>query len=221
MNKQKTRNHHCPTHTQLELLCLESGLAEDDQKRSQMHLQQCMSCRNVVEELDSFYSTLLQEVFKPVSNQVLDFAKEIGRDDVEYGYILCEPIPERNNGRGFAFRTNVLFFANGEPGKGKLAQFNKRKIPHDCIALRAMTDPEYKTLLLFLVAPSDSHFDDWVLNIPGTAENVKFSPIGVSKIPLSSVKTFDDKVIFLKTGVDSEPDWLDSRLQRIKEATRF
>lgn len=221
MNKQKTRNHHCPTHTQLELLCLESGLAEDDQKRSQMHLQQCMSCRNVVEELDGFYSTLLQEVFKPVSNQVLDFAKEIGRDDVEYGYILCEPIPERNNGRGFAFRTNVLFSANGEPGKGKLAQFNKRKIPHDCIALRAMTDPEYKTLLLFLVAPSDPHFDEWVLNIPGTAENIKFSPVGVSQVPLSSVKTFDDKVIFLKTGVDSEPDRLESRMQRIKEATLF
>ena len=221
MKTKSQRHHHCPSDTQFELLCLEVGLEEDERKLLQIHLQQCRTCRRQLETLDGFYSAFLNEVAKPISNQALDLAKEVGSKDVEYGLILCEPLPDLSNGHGFAYRAKVLFVANGVHGHRKLAQFDGKSIPKKSFAMRVMTDPDCKELLVFLLSSEGIKYEDWMITIPGMVDEKPLSRTGATSIPLADIRKFQDKVIFLKANADIAADVPEARFDRIKFSFSF
>ncbi len=208
---RSTRN--CPSSRQLELLCLEEGLTEEDRKRSQMHLQQCGDCRQTSKELDAFYSILTQEMRRTVNNSSFDFAKKISSGKVRSGHLICEPLPQMNNGHGQAYRAKLNMDAHQESDDENLMAVHFRSLKKHSLVIRFMTDPASSKLILALWSMETDDFHDWVLHIPGIAESVRFNCAGLAKIPLVNVEKLDDKVIYL--GFDIVPSANESRLQKI------
>ncbi len=214
MSNVNGKNRICPSELQLELLCLEEGLSDDEKKRTQMHLQQCEQCREKGRYLEAFYGILNLEISKSISNQVLDFAKSLSTG-IKYGMLICEPIPENKNGHGQAFLAKLVFVANGKDGGKKLSDYDLSSIPKYDIALRIMTDHSCNGSLLCIWNRNDKDFHDWKLHIPGMVEDVQFNTIGVARVSEVNIEKLDNKVIFF--DISLEPDKETTRFQRIKD----
>ena len=147
-NTSKT-SKHCPSAIDLEYLFLEEGLNEESRKRIQLHLQQCSSCRETLEKIESYYKLLIHELSRPVSNKVIDFSKKLSNHpEIRYGLIICEPA-DLNKSEPGTYKTKVLFQANGVPGKTSLKDFDLLSLPKDQIAIRIMTILEKIHVLFF------------------------------------------------------------------------
>lgn len=206
-----TRN--CPGSMQLELLCLEEGLNDEDRKRSQMHLQQCGDCRQTSKELDTFYAILTQEMRRTINNSSFDFTKRISSDKVQSGHLICEPLPQMNNGHGQAFRTKLNIDVPRETDDEKIDAVSFRSLKKHSLVIRFMTDSVSSKLILALWSLDTDDFHGWVLHIPGVSESVRFNSAGLAKIPQVNLERLDDKVIYL--GFDMVPSPNESRLQKI------
>ncbi len=212
MTNLSRNNRNCPSSTQLELLCLEEGLTEEDRKRSQMHLQQCGDCRQTSKDLDTFYAILTQEMRRTVNNSSFDFAKKISSDKVKSGHLICEPLPQMNNGHGQAYRTKLNIDVRRE-SDDEIIAINFRSLKKHSLIIRFMTDPAASKLILALWSIDTDDFHDWVLHIPGIFESVRFNCAGLAKIPNVSLEKLDDKVVYL--GFDIIPNPNENRLQKI------
>jgi hypothetical protein len=216
MSKSIKPKSLCPSQRQLELLCLDVGLNEEDRKRAQMHLQQCESCSEKVKEFDYFYSLLIQEITKPVTNKVLDFVKSLSRSEVMYGLISCEPLPESNNGKGHAYKARLIFSVNGDGGEKRLADVNIKDLNKLDINIRWMTDPQHDSTLLYLLTQVAEDYKDWKLHLPGVSEQVRFNSAGAAIIPNINLAKLDNKILYFDSeSIESEEE---NRLVRLAKA---
>ena len=197
MSNLKSQKRNCPSELYLEYLCLDRGLGED-KKRTQIHLQQCNQCREVVDELDTFYSIFLQEISKPVTNKTLDFAKKLAASHVKYGLLICKPVPEKNSDRGHAYQSKILFSANGESGKKKLADYDLYSISSADIAIRIITDSAGDNASIHLWNKTATEFDNWVLSIPGFSDEIHFNKAGSATIPFINIEKLRNKRLFFQ-----------------------
>ncbi|OGC06795.1 hypothetical protein A2V82_08560 [candidate division KSB1 bacterium RBG_16_48_16] len=216
MSKSIKQKGLCPNQKQLEMLCLDVGLNEEERKRTQMHLQQCESCSAKVKDFDSFYSVLIQEITRPVTNKVLDFAKTLSRSDVIYGLIACEPLPEGNNGKGHAYKARLIFSANGYGGEKKLADFSIKDLNKLEINIRWMTDSQYDSTLLYLLTQGTEDYKDWKLHIPGVSEQVRFNSAGAAVIPNINLTKLDNKILYFDSEANESEE--ENRLVRLAKA---
>lgn len=188
-------------------------MTEDNKKRSQMHLQQCANCREESNELDSFYGVLVHEMRRSVSPTTFSFIKKLSSAKVKSGLVVCEPLPQMNNGHGQAYRTKLhLDASSGEEGENGRS-FNVHSVPKHTFFIRLMTDLAQHKIVLALWSLDSENFRDWILYIPGISENVRFNSAGLAKIPAVSIEKFDDKVIYIRFEQVIDPN--ESRLQKI------
>ena len=189
----------CPYDNLTESLCLDVHLSEADKRKAQIHLQQCDECREKFEELEGIYSQLNEQVCTPVSNKVLDLAKQIRNKNTRYGLVVCEPV-NKTVGTSKSYKTKVLFSANGTGTnhKKKLSDFDLNALPQDSIAIRAMTDGSCNTLLLYLWSSNPSSFEGLELKISEKSRPVVFDHAGVSHLPLTDIEDLGDKVIYFE-----------------------
>ncbi|MBN1997468.1 hypothetical protein JW935_07955 [candidate division KSB1 bacterium] len=214
MSKPKISTDNCFSPLYLELLCLDTPPSKKISDTIP-HVDECTDCNKKHEEISNFYGILLREIQKPISNQVLDFAKKLGASDIKYGFVLCEPMPHLNSNSGKAFRTKLLFTENGKAGSNTLSKIDLKKIPNRYIALRAMTDPKVNNLLLFLWSPDNDNFIDWTLQMPGT-QKIKFNAAGASKIADLKINWLDNKLVYFK---GNDVPWIDkTRFQTINDS---
>jgi hypothetical protein len=218
MTNQNSRKQHCPDKLHLELLCLDNGLDKELRKRSQIHLQQCSKCRERLKELDEIYKTITREIRKPVSNKLLDFVKGKSSSKVKYGLLDFAPSPKKNSDRGKAFKTKLLFSANGDHGKKMLADFDMSIFDKRHLAVRVMTDPACKKVLAFLHSDREANFSSYVMELPGAAENINFNTSGVAVIPVNTLEKLDDKLVYLNSETYPSSVTGKDRFQRIKDA---
>lgn len=199
MKKNQPNLQGCPYDNLTESLCLDMNLSDADKRKAQIHLQQCEECREKFDELEGIYSQLNEEVTKPVSNKVLDLAKQVKPQDTRYGLVVCEPTKAKTT-KTKSFKSRVLFTANGAGvnHKKKLADFDLDKLPKDNIAIRAMTDKSCNQLLLYLWSANNSSFEGWEIKVSDKSQRVIFDQAGVSQMPLMKIEDLGDKVIYLK-----------------------
>lgn len=208
----------CLFNGQIELLCLDAELSDEERKRTRLHLLQCDFCRKRFEELDLLYKKIEIEVTKPLSNKVLDLAKDICSNNTTYGLVLCEPLTRKNGKTAKPYRTRVVFTANGSKEKAlqKLVDFDFSTVSEDSIAIRAMTDKECNYLLLFLWSNKNRNFGGWELDIPGESKKATFNPAGMSQIPLCNIEDLGEKVIYFEEKQNELAS--ENRYKRIIEA---
>jgi hypothetical protein len=216
MKTNKSTIDHYFSAVHLELLCLDET---DHETNITSHVKECFGCHETMDEMEKFYSIFTDEIRKPISNKVLEFAKQINSEQIIYSLILCEPVPFSDGVHGKAYQTKIIFTGNGELGKNKLTGYEINKIPAHDVAVRVMTDPVADKLLLFLWSPNNIDFFDWTLFIPSQAEKIRFNSAGAGKINGSDIDTLNDKVIYLRSSLTQ---WMDqNRFQSISEAIFF
>jgi hypothetical protein len=199
MKKNQPTLQGCPYDNLTESLCLDINLSDAEKRKAQIHLQQCEECREKFQELEGIYSQLNEEVSKPVSNKVLDLAKQIKSENTRYGLVVCEP-EQKKNAKAQSFRSTVLFTANGTGAnhKKKLSDFDLTKLPKDNIAIRAMTDASCNQILLYLWSSNNSSFEGWELKLSDKSQRAVFNQAGVSHMPMMKIEELGDKVIYFK-----------------------
>ena len=220
MNGYNRRKPLCPTDEQFELLSLDSCTIEEDKKRAQIHLQQCKGCRERFQEFDGFYSFFLQELSKPITNSALDFAKEIGFKGVKYGLFECEPVPDKTNGHGFAYRTNLRFIANGTLNAKKLTDFSQETKLSQNLTIRFMTDPACEKTILFMHSKDYYGFNNYQLTIPGIVENAQLSNTGTTKIQSIDINKLNGQIVYLSKD-DTNSANHEKRVAKIRNAIQF
>jgi hypothetical protein len=197
MSKENKLLSQCPPKRELELFSLETGLSRAEKLCVQRHLLQCNRCRRGYRALDRFYSLLVSEMRKPVTNLTLDTAKSFAPKPVRYGLLLCTPIPDRNSRSAKAYRTQLVFSANGEPGRRKLRDFDLIRIPQDCLAIRLYTDPSYNEMSIFLWQHDLGDASPFKLRWSATRKALSFNQIGRSTMALSNFSSLDNRLIYL------------------------
>jgi hypothetical protein len=215
MEYQNNHDTKCPESLYLELLVLDIGLKKEDRKRLQLHLQQCNKCRKTSKNIDSFYNNLLQELKKPVSNKTIAFCHNVS-DNLEYGLIICDPIPEKSNGHGKPYLANLFFYDKGEKGKKNLLEYDMSCISKNQIALRIIADHDSKIVSLYLFKFDNYPYDDYILFLPGTNASIKFNSVGAAKLPFFNVEKLHQKSIFF--DIDHIRSLKESRFSRLKKA---
>jgi len=196
---EMTFKGNCKHSSLVELLYLDQIQNVDVKKRVQLHLQQCLECQRLFSELELQYRYIEKEVDKPVANKALDLAKRIGKKDTKYGLVVCDPVESTGSfKKATPYKTRVLFTANGVKSDmpKTFSDFKFGSLPHDSIAIRAMTDKSCNQLLLYLWSPQNENFDGWELKISGENGKATFSQSGVSQIPLIDIEDLNDKVIY-------------------------
>ena len=186
----------------------------DDHERIQVE-----HYRNIIRDLKKYYGLLCEELNKPVSNKVIDFAKRTGSSKAKYGLILCKPVPEENNRYGSAYLAELVFIANGVRGKKRLDDFDLDSVPAHHIAVRAMTDPGCENTILFLHSSAADDYLNWILNLPGTVEEICFSSAGFTKIPVSEIEKLDGRLFYF--GMSSDRPTSKSYIERIRNAIQL
>lgn len=199
MKKNQENLQGCPYDNLTESLCLDVNLSDSEKRKAQIHLQQCNECREKFQELEGVYSQINEQVRKPVSNKVLDLAKQIRAKDTRYGLVVCEPIKTKKE-KAQSFKTKVLFSANGTGTnhQKKLVDFDLEALPKDSIAIRAMTDTSCNKLLLYLWSSNRSSFDGLELKVSDKSQRIVFDHAGVSDMPLMQIEDLGDKVIYFE-----------------------
>jgi hypothetical protein len=216
MIQQKYNLDKCFSAIHFELLCLDDHAAG---AATPYPVSQGLANQDDLGDYDAFYTILVDEIRKPISNKVLEFAKHVNPEEIQYGLVMCEPISYMNGDQDIAYQTNLIFSGNGELGKNKLNGFNSLKIPPQHIVIRVMTDPTVDNLLLFLWSPEKIDFFNWTLFIPSTAEKIQFNPAGAGKISHLAINDLNDKLIYFRAG---KKIWIDyNRFQTINEAVFF
>ena len=199
MSTKKSLEDRCPSEDNLELLCLDVNLEASQRTKTQLHLQQCARCRRKFEKIEAFYQNLSLESSKPVSHHVLDLAKAKSKHSVKIGLLICEPLDEAQEKVDKAFRTKLVFSANGVPGgKRLLSEFDYEALPPKAIALRVMTDPVQHKVLIYLWSKEHVDFEDWSLSIPGISEKVNFNSAGSSHLALKNFDHLDGQTIYFQ-----------------------
>lgn len=184
-------------HSELtELLCLGIPMEPDEREKAYAHLRECTDCQKQFSEYQYLYASIDQVVERPVSNKVLDLAKNLKAKDTVYGLVVCEPLEKDNKGNR-PFKTQVVFTANGKPNPKNLTlgDFDFGSLSEDSIAIRAMTDKKTNNLLLYLWSPASDNFDGWEIDIP-QAGKTTFNPSGMSKIPLCDIEELGNKIVY-------------------------
>ncbi|MBN1480238.1 hypothetical protein EH223_19960 [candidate division KSB1 bacterium] len=200
MKKNETTVQGCPYDAQTESLCLDINLSESEKRRAQIHLQQCSHCRKKFQELEGLYHCINNEMQKPITNKVLDLAKEIRSKDTKYGLVVCNPIKKGKGKETFAFKTKVLFTANGTGAirNKKLADFDLNSLPQETVAIRAMTDKSCDKMLLYLWRAGGETFEGWELKVGDNTYRATIKEGGTSFIPFMEIEDLGDKVIYFK-----------------------
>lgn len=190
----------CLYDNQTESLCLDFNLSESEKKRVQIHLQQCPHCRKKFQELQALYDLINNEMQKPITNKTLDLAKQIRSKDTKYGLIICNPIKSKKAGKTRAFKTKVLFTANGTGMKKnkKLVDFDLKSLPKETVAIRAMTDKSCDKTLLYLWHAEGESFEGWELKLANKTHRAIIGQAGTSSIPFVEIEELGDKVIYFK-----------------------
>jgi hypothetical protein len=219
MNNFNRRKPQCPTDDQFERLSFDSLTLEGNKKRVQIHLQQCNACRKRFQEYDGFYSFFMQEISKPISNSVLDLAKKIGHDDVIYGLFACEPLPDKTNGHGFAYRTHLSFVANGFPNPQRLVDFNEAEKSAK-LTIRFMTDPSCQKILLFVKSIDFYSFKNFRLSIPGIIDNAQLSASGATKMEIIDIKKMTEEIIYLQKD-DTNSNAFEKGVEKVRNSIRI
>jgi hypothetical protein len=201
MSKENKPLSHCPSRSDLELYSLETGLSRAEKQRVGRHLAQCASCRRSFRALDRFYEFLVAEMKKPLTNTALEMTKSYAPKSVRYGLLICRPIPEKNRRLAKAYHTQLVFSANGEPGRRKLCDFNLDKLPADCLAVRLFTDPVFNEMSLYLWQHGADRQGSCKLRWSDTRQALHFSPIGSSKMALADFKSLDGRLFYLSNSV--------------------
>lgn len=187
----------CPNQRQLERFCLDYKPSDLQYgKMIEKHLSVCPKCRARYQEFSTFYNVLSREIRKPVSNTLFDFSKTLAPDDVKYGLLLCQPVPEKNSRFGKAYRTTLLFSANGRSDGSRLADHNLQHLPPNCCAIRLYSDPKCNSIMLFLWSPETENYEGWQIYIPECARN-KLNSSGGVKLSMKNLRQLDNKVIYL------------------------
>ncbi len=210
------RQKLCPTDQRFELLSLESDLINGDKKRTQIHLQQCEECRDRFQDLDGFYAFFVQEINKPITNSALDFAKNISMNDVKYGLLIGDPVPEMTNGHGFAYRTKLQFIGNGTYNPNKLASFKDKLAPQQ-LSIRFMTDPHCNATMIFVHTMEHASLKGWAVKLPGSAEAVLNQP-GAGKVQSLDLKKLDNQIVYLRKTDGLIPENNEKRIEKIEHA---
>ncbi|HPI71857.1 MAG TPA: hypothetical protein PK843_05275 [bacterium] len=209
MSKENNRLPSCPSRRELELFCLQTGLSRAEKLRVQRHLAQCGKCRRTCRFLDRCNNLLCMEMQRPVANTALDLAKSLAPKQVRYGLLICTPSPDHNQGAAKAYRTQLVFSANGEAGRNKLRDFDLKKIPQGSLALRLYTDPKDEKLLLFLWEPGPRESRPDRLRWSGRRASVSFNRIGAGGMDLSDFSHLDNQLVYFSKSINKK-----SRLRR-------
>ncbi len=201
MSKENKPLSRCPSRSDLELYSLETGLSRAEKLRVSRHLAQCVSCRRIFRGLDRFYELLVAEMKKPLTNSALDMTKSFAPKSVRYGLLICTPFPEKNRRFAKAYRTQLVFSANGEPGRRRLRDFDLSKLPADCLALRLLTEPDFNEMSLYLWQRNSGADHSCQLLWSDTRQALNFTFVGSSKMALTDFKSLDDRLFYImKSG---------------------
>jgi hypothetical protein len=187
----------CPSRQELELFCLKANLSRNERLRVQRHVATCPACRRSYRALDRFYDFLNREIQKPVDSSVLDMAKEIAPHSVRFGLIICTPAPELDIKATKAYRTQLVFSANGDAGRRRLDDYNLKKIAGNQVALRVFTDPVYKEMSVYVWRHSGTEDQRLCLRWSGKAKTLLLSPNGSSSMALTDLAELDNRVFYL------------------------
>jgi len=200
MLKENKLLSHCPTKRELELFTLGAGLSRAEKFRVQKHLSGCRCCLRFQRNLDRFYTLLAAELQKPVTNPALDLAKSLAPKKVCYGLLLCSPVRVKHRPREKAYRTHLVFSANGGAGLTRLRDFDLLKIPKEYLAIRLYSDPSFKEMSLFLWQHEVTDLSICQLRWSDAGNTVSFSPTGRSRMTLTDFKTLDNRLIYFSTA---------------------
>jgi hypothetical protein len=181
----------------LELYRLKANLSRSERMRVQRHVATCASCRRSYRALDRFYDLLYREIQNPVASSVLDMAKGMAPHSVRFGLLICTPAPELDIKSAKAYRTQLVFSANGDAGRRQLDDFNLKKIARDQVALRIFTDPQYQEMSVYLWCHSDAQNQRLCLRWSGKAKTLLLEPNGASSMALTDIAKLDNRVFYL------------------------
>lgn len=204
MSKENKALSSCLSRRELELFCLQTGLSQAEKLRVQRHLLRCGKCRRTCRVLDRCNDLLCMEMQRPVTNTALDLAKSLAPKQVRYGLLICTPSPDDNQRAAKAYRTRLVFSANGEAGLNKLRDFDLKKIPQGSLALRLYTDPKDQALLLYLweSEPLESRPDR--LRWSGRRASISFNQIGAGCMALSDFSHLDNQLVFFSKAINKK-----------------
>ncbi|NLP12302.1 hypothetical protein GX408_18025 [bacterium] len=204
MSKENKALPPCPSRRELELFCLQTGLSRAEELRVQRHLAQCGKCRRTCRVLDRCNDLLCKEMQRPVANTALDLAKSLAPKRVRYGLLICTPSPDHNQRAAKAYRTRLVFSANGEAGRCKLRDFDLKKIPQGSLALRLFTDPKDQELLLFLWEPEPSESKPDRLRWSGRRAFISFNQIGAGCMAPADFALLDNQLVFFSKAINKK-----------------
>jgi len=204
MSKENKALSPCPSRRELELFCLQTGLSRAEKLRVQRHLVQCGKCRRTRRILDRCNDLLCLEMQRPVTNTALDLAKSLAPKQVRYGLLICTPSPDEDQRSAKAYRTRLVFSANGEAGRSKLRDFDLKKIPQGSLALRMYTDPMEQELLLFLWEPEPREGRPDRLRWSGRRASISFNQIGAGCMALSDFSHLDNQLVFFSKAINKK-----------------
>jgi hypothetical protein len=187
----------CPSKLDLELYRLDSRLSSSERLRLQRHLATCSGCRRTLRALNRFYTLLSRERRQPVANAVLDMAKALAPHSVRFGLLIGTPAPELDQKYGKAYRTHLVFSANGDAGRRRLDDYNLHNIARNQIALRVFTDPPYQEMAVYLWRHSDDDAQRLCLRWSGRMKTLLLSPNGASAMALTDLSKLDNQVFYL------------------------
>jgi hypothetical protein len=187
----------CPSKRELELYRLDSSLSRSERLRVQRHLPTCSSCRRTFSALDRFYDLLFREIQNPVASSALDMAKAMAPHSVRFGLLICTPAPELDIKSAKAYRTQLVFSANGDAGRRRLDDYNLKKIAQDQVALRIFTDPSYQEMSVYLWRHSTTEAQRLCLRWSGKAKTLLLNPNGASTMALTDLTKLDNRVFYL------------------------
>jgi len=197
MSKENKALVPCPSKRELELFCLETGLSRAERLRVQRHLAQCGYCRRIFRNLDRFYSLLAQEMQKPITNLAIDFAKTFAPKPVCYGLLVCIPVPRKNLRAAKAYRTCLVFSANGKPGLRKLRDYDLKQIPKEWLALRLYTDPFFGEMSVCLWQRDLVDASPYQLRWSEAEDVLAFNQSGKSCMAMADFTQLDDRLVYL------------------------
>ncbi len=214
---EKNGTFNCPSDSEIELYVLTHIHSIESTNKIGLHIEHCVSCREVYDDLCLFYDTLLSNLSKAISNNVLDLMIETVASAGRGAVYSMQQLSSNAAGKRSSYLCTLLFDTEQKNWKEIMNRMNEGSVQESDYILRAFLPENTQNLLLFLWANKPERIRNLRLEFEGLVKVCTTNRVGIALLTKTSLNDLDGQVVHA-TLKKSSNGYMSNRMKKMEKS---
>ena len=214
---QKHGPDECPSESEIELYVLTHIHNIDSSNTVGSHIESCSSCRTVYDDLCAFYDSLLSNLSKAISNNVLDLMLDTVSNAGRGAVFVLDCFSDEHDNQSSSYHCKLLFDTDKENWKTSMNRLNPHSFKDSDYIIRAFLPSNSQNLILFLWATKPERIRNLRLEFEGLVKVCTTNRVGIALLTKTSLDELDGQIVHTTLRKPSN-GYLSNRIKKVGQS---